>query len=281
MANINTTVFIIVGFPGEDENLFYETIDFLRLAYPYIDTLMVNVMLILEGSNVACYPDRYGLDPNTATGGDFITLNNDNTYSIRRKRQELVYLLFQEKMFLLNEIGGTAFDPVKNLLQREAGLKQLINSLQPKLAELVARDKNSVDKASFIILYDNLMQNRWQFNDQLRTENGVIYSLGDDPFMVSIPLPFISPEYIKVSIWHDRIDQITAQLFWLDGDAKEFTEKASCQMVVPGSLASNCPHTIYFNIKELRCGNSTPIHRLRFDPISTPGEIIIYEICAF
>ena len=137
-AGIGTTVFIIVGFPGETERHFYETLEFLRNNIHNIDNLMVNLMLVLKGSFVERHPDKFGLDPERCSGSDYQTLDGANTLDIRKMRQKILYLLFKEKMTLLSEIDDGSFDPVgsiraimnRNELESAARIAEASNYIQ-------------------------------------------------------------------------------------------------------------------------------------------------------
>ncbi|MFO7618219.1 MAG: radical SAM protein [Thermoplasmata archaeon] len=60
-AGIKNIVFIMFGFPGEDEESFMETMEFLRRNRENIDIVSASVFGLQEGSYVYAHPDEFGV----------------------------------------------------------------------------------------------------------------------------------------------------------------------------------------------------------------------------
>lgn len=89
---------VIVGFPGETEAQFQETIDFVERIVPYFHSIGLPLMEIRRNTHVFDNPSRYGVaDP--AKTRDWSTTDGGNTLAIRLRRREILYRIVQDKLF--------------------------------------------------------------------------------------------------------------------------------------------------------------------------------------
>jgi anaerobic magnesium-protoporphyrin IX monomethyl ester cyclase len=67
-AKIKNTVFIMFGFPGETEEDFIQTIDFLKKNSEYIDLVSTSIFGLQKGSYVYEHPEEFGIAKITGEG---------------------------------------------------------------------------------------------------------------------------------------------------------------------------------------------------------------------
>lgn len=95
-AGISTEIFIIIGFPGEEESDFMQTVDFVRRNKKYIDVIKsINTLHIIFGTDICSFPDKYGVIlPEVDLHYKWRTSEGKNTAEIRNDRaQRLVKLV--------------------------------------------------------------------------------------------------------------------------------------------------------------------------------------------
>ncbi|MFC1890255.1 radical SAM protein, partial [Thermodesulfobacteriota bacterium] len=86
-AGIQTRANFIVGFPGETEKDFQATVDFISDHHELIDRIGgVQPCGTFEGSDLARHPGKYGIQLSDYHSM-WSSLNNDNTFEIRKRRQ--------------------------------------------------------------------------------------------------------------------------------------------------------------------------------------------------
>jgi len=87
-AGISVTTGIIVGYPGEGEVEFLETIKVLGDLKDYIEIVHSSSIFKIP-SNTPIYddPEKYGIDPNNL-GLDWKSIDGLNTLEVREKRIE-------------------------------------------------------------------------------------------------------------------------------------------------------------------------------------------------
>lgn len=91
-AGIAVNVNLVVGFPGEGEQEFQETLDFLKRNEKYIQSVSTGETLaVIAGTPLFEHPERFGIQ--TLNGGiqydsqgNWVSKDGTNTYSIRRER---------------------------------------------------------------------------------------------------------------------------------------------------------------------------------------------------
>ena len=92
-AGIYVMIYLIVGFPGENEEDIDQTIAWLEENSDYIDEVRsLNGLLILDDSALARHPERWGIElaPRTAPGFEARWVAQDNTPEIRVARIDRV-----------------------------------------------------------------------------------------------------------------------------------------------------------------------------------------------
>ncbi len=87
-AGIQTVLFLIVGFPGEGEKEFRETIDFVKANEAYIDRISsINVFMVLDESPIVRDPARFGIVlPEERWDFYWETTDGSNTYEYRKEK---------------------------------------------------------------------------------------------------------------------------------------------------------------------------------------------------
>lgn len=118
-AGITTQLNFVVGFPGEGESEFNDTLDFIRRNRHWINGVTnINACNVLLNSDLFERADEYGvLLPNELSCRDTGWYTGDgNDYAVRAKRVE-------EVVALLKELGIPII--TSNLQEKEADLRQL------------------------------------------------------------------------------------------------------------------------------------------------------------
>jgi radical SAM superfamily enzyme YgiQ (UPF0313 family) len=88
-ANINQSVALIAGFPGETEEMFLETKEFLAEFKDYFGAVGVQPMMIVKNSVVYDKPEHFGVEC-VDDGLRWQTTDGMNNYDIRQKRIEII-----------------------------------------------------------------------------------------------------------------------------------------------------------------------------------------------
>jgi radical SAM superfamily enzyme YgiQ (UPF0313 family) len=93
-ADIGSLINIIVGFPGETEQDFQETLDALELNRPYLSGVgAVSVCLVNGNSPLCCKKNEFGIITSSeisSSAKQWISSDGKNTYEIRKQRAEKV-----------------------------------------------------------------------------------------------------------------------------------------------------------------------------------------------
>ncbi|GMV64211.1 MAG: hypothetical protein AMXMBFR75_00190 [Candidatus Hinthialibacteria bacterium] len=91
-AGIKVVINLIVGFPGETREDLLEAADFLCENAQYIDVVAsLSTMVLLPGSPVSRFPEKFGVEPTTRFGPDWQTLDGTNNYDERQLRWSILY----------------------------------------------------------------------------------------------------------------------------------------------------------------------------------------------
>lgn len=86
-AGIQVKLQVVVGFPGEDETHFQETLDFLEVHAKYISAVYPSTMGIHPGLPVADDPSKYKISTaKPIYGHDWETEDGKNNHSVRKER---------------------------------------------------------------------------------------------------------------------------------------------------------------------------------------------------
>ncbi|MBN2804332.1 MAG: radical SAM protein, partial [Deltaproteobacteria bacterium] len=288
-AGIENTVFIIVGFPGEKERHFYETLHFVRENFENIDRLMVNRQLILEGSRIFKKPANYGIAEGVDSNNSFFTVDGLNDSKIRQERWNTLYLLFVEKMTLIETPSITGENPVLRLALENKNLKlkvEQIKGLQEEIKVRNSASKNRDGSAPILSLWKNGINKMWKFNNQINQVGVNEYvATNRDPFMIAPQIDAApgQPKFIKLSLKHEFEQPVSSQVFWRVPGQNSFTEQRSVRFSVPASDNHEGFETVYIDIRKYmdEALKGEPIIQLRLDPLEQSGKFMINDIVLF
>lgn len=100
-AGIDTGVNIIVGFPGEEDTEFQETVQFLIRNISYIDCLVVSPLFVLPHSKLDIDRERWNIEPADSLDIDHFWQTKDkrNNFDERIKRANICKEIAQERCF--------------------------------------------------------------------------------------------------------------------------------------------------------------------------------------
>lgn len=89
-AGIQVTVNLIVGFPGETEAEFEETLAFLREVHPHVDSIgAISTLYVNNDSELDRFPERFGIvlsDDPSRRSWDWVSKDGQNTFALRQAR---------------------------------------------------------------------------------------------------------------------------------------------------------------------------------------------------
>ncbi len=96
-AKIMTVIYLIVGFPGEDECDFNQTLEFLKRNAGYIDLVKsANPLMLMAGSHIYKHRSQYGISFPERNPDFMWQIDGQNNYEIRLERVHKVRRILEE-----------------------------------------------------------------------------------------------------------------------------------------------------------------------------------------
>jgi radical SAM superfamily enzyme YgiQ (UPF0313 family) len=140
-AGIRTALFIIIGFPGEGEQEFLETYNFVKDNAAQIDELKsINALHIITDTPVHLHPDRYKLClPERDYHYRWSTEDGENTLEVRNERIRRLMALADEQGIYVRETNlaeGKQRDLEQAIEQPEVGRSELVEQLRLQINAL-------------------------------------------------------------------------------------------------------------------------------------------------
>jgi len=97
-------VALIVGFPGETEEMFMETVQFLKEYQMYFKSVGVQPMYVVRNSLVHDKHDEFGIDRDNADEGiRWQSVDGSNTYETRLKRLAVLESILNDKIIITDK----------------------------------------------------------------------------------------------------------------------------------------------------------------------------------
>ncbi|MDD5614356.1 MAG: radical SAM protein, partial [Candidatus Omnitrophica bacterium] len=132
LAGIETEMFIMVGFPTEEESHFQETIDFVIRNQHYIDTIKsINTLHLIAGTEVYNDYSKYGIKELPDKNWHYLwQAEKGNSYSARKERGERLLELAKELGIKVMETNLNEGKQQQEQNPSLSNLKLLVNKLQ-------------------------------------------------------------------------------------------------------------------------------------------------------
>jgi radical SAM superfamily enzyme YgiQ (UPF0313 family) len=143
-AGMETEVFIMIGFPGEGEEEFQETVDFIKRNKDYINTVKsINTMHLIAGTDVYENKEKYNIKSLPKENWHYLWQTYDgNNYEVRRRRGEFLLNLAKELGFKVLETNLSEGKQEEEVFANVENLKIKINKLQ----DLPERKKKKISE---------------------------------------------------------------------------------------------------------------------------------------
>jgi len=90
-AGIRVQLFVMVGYPGETDRDFRQTLDFLERNEEAIDIVSVSMCGLLKGSHIAVNHAQYGAVPHPTDARLWSSADGTNTPAVRQARHQAVF----------------------------------------------------------------------------------------------------------------------------------------------------------------------------------------------
>lgn len=161
-AGIETEIFVMIGFPGEDEKEFKKTYDFIKRNSKYIDTIKsINTLHLIAGTDVYEKREDFGIKPLPKENWHYLWETYDgNNYKIRKRRAEILLDLAYNlgiKVMETNITEGkeSIFKVIKEkpLCEKIELLRSSINNLQELPQKRIRKIRKKRSFLKYFILF--------------------------------------------------------------------------------------------------------------------------------
>ena len=132
-AGIETVLYLIIGFPGETEDDFQRTLDFLREHASHIDLVRsVNSLILVPGSPMEEHPEDFGITDLDRTIDGWVTRWRTDTLDENTRIDRL-----QRALDLMHEIDiNVEFSNIEEVMDAKARYARKVDSLERRIASL-------------------------------------------------------------------------------------------------------------------------------------------------
>ena len=140
---INTTVNIVVGFPGETEEDVFAAADFLKKNISYINNVYFHALVVLPNTTLFNHREEYKIDLPPENGANlWFTRDGLNNYEIRLKRIEFLKQVVKDKYASNITEFNYYFDLAEDFYNKKDMRKALVYFLKAKSMSEEMADAN-------------------------------------------------------------------------------------------------------------------------------------------